>query len=145
MIAMITLPAEIRFVSLASLMALRVAEIFSESLIAKGSYEDFCDAFELSISEAFTNSVKYAVRPDKDTMITLSFSADNNKLTASISDTNPPFSLDTPAQDITTYPVNGFGLLLIRQLMDNVSYIRENGKNLISMTKEAENSQNQIL
>ena len=60
MIALITLPAEIRFIRLASLTALKVAEIFSDSLNTKQSDEDFCHAFELSVSEAFTNSVRYA-------------------------------------------------------------------------------------
>jgi len=39
--------------------------------------------------------------------------------------------------DITSYPEKGFGLLLIRQLMDSISYTRENGTNRISMTKQA--------
>jgi len=137
MIAMITLPAEIRFVRLASLTALKVAELFEESLQIKQSDVDFCHAFELSVSEAFTNSASYADRSKEDNMITLSFSSDNNKLTVSISDSNPPFNPDPTPVDITNYPEKGFGLLLIRQLMDSVSYSREQGTNRISMTKQS--------
>ena len=136
--ALITLPAEIRFIRLASLTALKVAEIFSDSLNTKQSGEDFCHAFELSVSEAFTNSVRYAVPSGVDNMITLSFSSDNNKLTVSISDSNPPFNPDPTPVDIYKYPEKGFGLLLIRQLMDSVSYSREQGTNRISMTKQTD-------
>ncbi len=145
MIAMITLPAEIRFVRLASLTALKVAEVFSNSLNTKQSDEGFCHAFELSVSEAFTNSVRYAVPSGEDTMITLSFSSDNNKLTASISDSNPPFNPDPTPVDISSYPERGFGLLLIRQLMDSVTYTRDNGTNRISLTKQTDSAHNQSL
>ena len=142
MITMITLPAEIRFVRLASLVALKVAEIFIDSLNPSQSDAGFCDAFELSVSEAFTNSVRYAKHPEQDKTITISFDSDNDKLTVSVSDTNSPFNPDTPLPDFSTYPENGYGLLLIRQLMDSISYTREEGTNRISMTKQADCTQN---
>ena len=145
MIAMITLPAEIRFVRLASLTALKVAELFEESLQIKQSDVDFCHAFELSVSEAFTNSASYADRSKEDNMITISFSSENNKLTASISDCNPPFNPDPTPVDISSYPEKGFGLILIRQLMDSVTYTRDNSTNIISMTKKANIIQNHQL
>ncbi len=140
--ALITLPAEICFIRLASLTALKVAEIFSDSLNTRRNDEDFCHAFELSVSEAFTNSVRYADPSGVDNMITISFSSDNNKLTASISDSNPPFNPDPTPVDITNYPERGFGLLLIRQLMDSVTYTRDNGINQISLTKQTDRAQN---
>jgi len=142
MITVITLPAEIRFVRLASLAALQVAEIFIDSLNPSQSDPGFCDAFELSVSEAFTNSVHYAEHPEQDKTITISFSSENNKLTVSVSDTNSPFNPDTPSPDLSSYPENGYGLFLIRQLMDSLSYKREEGTNRISMTKQAYCSQN---
>ena len=146
-ISMITLPAEIRYVRLASLTAWKVAEIFAESLNAKQLDEDFCHSFELSVSEAFSNSVFYsepAEPSEKENVITISFYADNNKLTAIVTDTNSPFYPDPPSPNISAYPEKGFGLLLIHQLMDTVSYTRENGTNRISMTKQADCTQNQI-
>jgi serine/threonine-protein kinase RsbW len=138
MIAMITLPAEICYLRIASLTALQVAEIFIESINANQIDTDFAHAFELSVSEAFSNSVFYADESAQENMITMTFSSDTNKLTVSICDTNPPFNPDPPPVDITSYPEKGFGLLLIRQLMDSISYTRENGTNRISMTKQAD-------
>ncbi len=133
--AMITLPAEILYVRFASITAWMLAEIFAESLNAKESAAEFCHAFELSVSEAFTNAVRYAEPPEAEKKITITFSSQSNQLTVSVSDTNAPFKLDTPAPDISSYPEKGFGLFLIRQLMDTVSYSRQENINLISMTK----------
>ena len=137
---MITLPAELCYVRLASLMACKVAEIFAESLNLKLSDEEFCHAFELSISEAFANSVLNAKHPEQDKSVTISFCADNNKLTASVSDTNSQFNPDSPPPDISNYPEQGYGLFLIHQLMDSVSYTRKDGTNRISMTKQADST-----
>ena len=64
--AMITLPAEILYVRFASITAWMLAEIFAESLNAKESAAEFCHAFELSVSEAFTNAVRYAEPPEAE-------------------------------------------------------------------------------
>lgn len=136
MITMITLPAEIRFVRLASLVALKVAEIFIDSLNPSQSDAGFCDAFELSVSEAFTNSVLHAEPSEQENTIILSFCSNSNNLTVTVSDSNPPFAIGAPSLDISSYPENGYGLFLIHQLMDNVSYARENGTNRVSMTKQ---------
>ena len=133
---MLTLPAEIRYVRLASLTAWKVAELFADTLNAKESAAEFSHAFELSISEAFTNAVRYAEPPAEEKKVTISFSSDTTKLTACVIDTNPPFSIETLEPEISSYPEKGFGLLLIRRFMDSVSYKREKGSNLISMTKQ---------
>ncbi|NTV93743.1 MAG: ATP-binding protein [Chlorobiaceae bacterium] len=134
-----TLPAEIRYVRLASLTAAKVAEIFSASFTAADNADGFCHAFELSVSEAFTNAVRYAVSSDQENMVTINFKGDRNRLTVSVSDSNPPFDPEFPSPDINSYPESGFGLLLIRRLMDTVTYTREDGRNLISMTKQPDN------
>jgi len=137
MIAEIVLPADIRYLHLASLTALKVAEIFADSLkTAKGSAE-FCHAFELSVTEAFANAVNYSKDTAPENMVHITYSSEGKNLTVSVSDNNQPFDPDTPAPDISTYPDKGFGLLLIHRLMDSVSYTREHGINLISMTKQA--------
>jgi len=136
MTTMMTLPSDIRYVRLASLAALKIAEIFTECINTKMGNEDFCHAFELSVSEAFTNSVLHAEPSEQENTIILSFCSNSNNLTVTVSDSNPPFAIGAPSLDISSYPENGYGLFLIHQLMDNVSYARENGTNRVSMTKQ---------
>ena len=136
MTTMMTLPADIRYVRLASLAALKIAEIFTECINSKTGNEDFCHAFELAVSEAFTNSVLHAEPCEIEKTITISYCSNSHNLTTTVSDTNPPFAIVTPSLNISSYPEQGSGLFMIHQLMDTVSYTREDGFNRISMTKQ---------
>lgn len=130
-------PSEIRYARLASNAASMVAEIFSRQVGIWEKRQEFCHAFELSVAEAFSNSVRNAANPETDGQIIICFSSDQNELMVSVRDTNPAFDPDIPAPDILSYPDRGYGLLLIRQLMDQVLYSRENDMNLLSMIKKA--------
>jgi serine/threonine-protein kinase RsbW len=133
----IILPAEMRYLRLATITARTAAEIFTDTLDIKEGVHDFCHAFELSVCETFSNSVRYAGPANEEKNVTICFSSCNDSLTVSVSDTNPPFDPVTSLPDINSYPEKGFGLFMIHQLMDEVTYTREKGGNLITMTKSA--------
>ncbi len=133
----IILPAEMRYLRLATITARTAAEIFTDTLDIKEGVHDFCHAFELSVCETFSNSVRYADPANEEKNVTICFSSCNDSLTVSVSDTNPPFDPVTSLPDINSYPEKGFGLFMIHQLMDEVTYTREKGGNLITMTKSA--------
>ncbi len=136
-IVTLTLQADLRYVRIASVTACNVAEIFADVACTAGNVAEFCHAYELSISEAFTNSVRYAEPSQPEKQITIRFSSDNSTLAASIIDTNPQFNPLTQAPDINSYPEGGYGLFLIHRLMDTVSYTRKDGTNMLTMTKRA--------
>ena len=40
------------------------------------------------------------------------------------------------AADLKDRPIGGLGIYLVKRIMDQVSYARKNGKNILSMTKK---------
>ncbi len=132
----IILPAEMCYLRLATVTAWTAAEIFSNSLNAENGIHDFCHAFKLAVCETFSNSVRHAVHSKEEKNVTIRFSSSNDRLTALVSDSNLPFDPVITLPDIEKYPEGGFGLFLIRQLMDEVVFTRENGMNLVAMTKK---------
>ncbi len=136
-IVTLTLQADLRYLRIASITACNVAEIFADDTCTTGNIAEFCHAYELSVSEAFTNSVRYADPLQSEKQVTIHFSSNNSALAVSIIDTNPQFNPETQAPDINSYPEGGYGLFLIHRLMDTVSYIRKDGANMLTMTKQA--------
>ena len=133
----LTLQADLRYVRIASITACNVAEIFADSNSNAADISDFCHAYELAVSESFTNSVRHAKPSQTETQITVHVSSENSTLVVCIIDANPPFNPVTQAPDINSYPEGGYGLFLIHQLMDTVLYARENGTNILTMKKRA--------
>jgi serine/threonine-protein kinase RsbW len=131
----LTLPGEIMFTRVAAQTAASAAAILNGTSGILSESSEFVNAFELAISEAFTNAVRYAGKKHEPQTVTITFSLDEGCLTITLRDANPPFSIDTPEPDITDYPENGYGLLIIRKLMDKVTYSREEGLNVITMSK----------
>ena len=131
-IATLTLQADLRYLRIASIMAGNVAEIFADV----ANFAEFCHAYELSVSEAFTNSVRYAEPSQKEKQVKICFWSDNGTLTVNIIDKNPQFNPITEAPDINSYPEGGYGLFLIHRLMDKVAYTREDDSNILTMTKQ---------
>jgi len=137
----LTLQADLRYVRIASVTASNVAEIFADFNCNAADISEFSNAYELAVSEAFTNSVRHAKPSQQETQITIHFSSENSTLAVRIIDANPPFNPVTKAPDINSYPEGGYGLFLIHQLMDTVSYERKNDTNMLTMAKKATTTQ----
>ncbi len=133
----LTLPGDISYTRFASFSASKAAELFLASIDRLEKSEEFCHAFELAISEAFANAAANAPSPTDPQPVTIQFIPEGATLTAAVTDRNGPFSIDTPEPAIDTYPEEGFGLMLIRNIMDHVAYCREDGGNTIRMSKTA--------
>jgi serine/threonine-protein kinase RsbW len=132
----ITLQAELAYTRIVSSLAGQVAGIFASDTGATGNIPEFCHAFELSASESFTNSVRYGDPSDAERKITVEFSTAGDCLTVIVTDTNAGFEPRPPAPDISSYPEKGYGLFIIARMMDDVSYSRVEGKNILSMSKQ---------
>ncbi len=94
----------------------------------------------LALEEIFINIISYAYDDDNEHNITVNIVMENEQLIAKIADEGKPFNLlDRPSPDIEKpieeRPNSGMGVLLVKELMDNVEYTRINGKNLLILHK----------
>ena len=95
----------------------------------------------VAIEEVFVNVANYAYG-DKtgDVEVEVSFNSDNREVTFKISDSGIPFNpLDKPDPDITLSAeerdIGGLGIFITKKTMDSVSYLYEDGKNILTMSK----------
>lgn len=132
----LTVPAAMKYLHLVSQFAVRVAG-FIDPPKGPGDGVDFAHAFELALSEAFTNAVKHVQGFRALSKIIIEFEIEEDALSMSIKDRNPRFDPDvTPPADIRTFPVGGYGIFLMKQVMDRVGYRREVGWNVMTMSKK---------
>ena len=91
----LTLQGDLTYVKVASIIAGNIAEIFAHEAHAISNIAEFAHAFELSISESFTNSVRYADPSNKAKEVAITFTTNNQELTATVTDSNPQFNPKT--------------------------------------------------
>ncbi|WMT12678.1 ATP-binding protein [Serratia fonticola] len=103
---------------------------------------------DLASCEAFTNIVKHAVNYDESQHVIITLSYDNHCLTLTLSDAgmaipddvlrglrrSPGLSPDPLIH--SSWPEGGMGLILIQSMMDDVSYSKENGRNIMTLIKK---------
>jgi sigma-B regulation protein RsbU (phosphoserine phosphatase) len=94
----------------------------------------------LALEEAVTNVVLYAYPEGSYGSAELKVSQEGKTLRFVLSDSGKPFDPTArPEVDITARaedrPIGGLGIHLVRQIMDQVDYRYENGKNILTMTK----------
>ena len=94
----------------------------------------------LVAEEVLTNFVKYAHAATDETVMTLRLSASTESLRLEFRDEGVPFNpLEAPLPDLTTQPdergIGGLGILLIKTLVDDASYVREGGVNILVLIK----------
>lgn len=91
----------------------------------------------IAIEEAFVNVCHYAYPEGKGTA-TISVGTDKETFVVEIADQGAPFDvLSLPDPDITAdimdREIGGLGVFFIRKLTNDVSYRREEGKNILRM------------
>jgi serine/threonine-protein kinase RsbW len=129
------LPPDLRFLHLVSRVGFKLAGDVVRSDVNCDT-SPFPDAFELALSEAFTNSVKHGRGKGMASDISIDFEAGPDGLTIRIKDSNPPFSLEySPPSGDDRYRSSGYGLYIIHRVMDDVRYSRENGCNIMTLSK----------
>ncbi len=93
---------------------------------------------ELVMEEVLVNIFKYAYRGKETGDVTISCSEDGGNLVMNVVDSGVPFDLLAASDpDITAgvddRPVGGLGIYLIKKLMDEVKYRREEGRNRLTL------------
>ena len=94
----------------------------------------------ICLDELFTNIVSYGFDDDLEHFVNFTFKGDNQYVIINIEDDGVPFNPlekidpDFPG-NVESANIGGLGILIIRKLMDNVSYERRPGKNELTMRK----------
>ena len=95
----------------------------------------------LVLEEAIVNVINYAYPKEKHESIYLSAQLHEGSIVFVLTDTGMQFDpTKAPEADITLSledrPIGGLGIFLIRQIMNEVSYERIEGKNVLTLSKK---------
>ena len=98
--------------------------------------EDFVNAAELAMSEACANAVVHH-RDDGGTgRIVVSFEIWHDKIVMKIKEKGPGFDITAvPSPSFDKHCPGGYGIHIIRSIMDEVRYFRHGDWNVLAMTK----------
>lgn len=97
-------------------------------------------AANLAIEELVTNIIKYGYDDQEAHAIDIRLSLANNVLQIEIHDDGHEFNpFDQPEPD-TTLPaeernIGGLGIHFVRKMLDSCVYLRQNGANIVTVTK----------
>ena len=100
----------------------------------------FCE-INLALEELFTNIISYGFSDNSEHQIKFTISHDDKTVTMRIEDDGEPFNpVEEEAPDIQCpiedRKIGGLGIHLIKNVMDDVKYKRQNGKNLLILKKK---------
>jgi serine/threonine-protein kinase RsbW len=98
-------------------------------------------AFELALEEVFMNVVMHASMDGQTLRVEVSVALADGGLTMTVADDGPEFDpLSLPPPDVTSSlaerRIGGYGVFLVRQMMDSVSYQRIGLQNQLQMSKQ---------
>ena len=114
------------------------AERLRALLFYEGQKEEVINGCELALQELLTNLVDHAYGGDAGGLITVSISCDPVRILIETSDTGSSVNVDlgkVEMPDPTDLVEGGYGLAIIRLLMDEVNYKIDNGMNTWQLIK----------
>jgi anti-sigma regulatory factor (Ser/Thr protein kinase) len=100
-------------------------------------------AVNLCLDEIVTNIISYGYDDQADHQITVRLSLRAGELAIEIEDDGKPFNpLTAPEPDLykplEERPIGGLGIHLLRKVMDDMEYRRQQGKNVLILRKTVE-------
>ncbi len=101
----------------------------------------------LVLDELITNIINYGYADFDEHPIDVSLSMDGDLLTIRVEDDSEPFNileapapeLDVPLED-RDRPIGGMGIHLIKNMVHGIEYVREGGKNVLTLSKDISKS-----
>ena len=114
---------------------------FVETIAQEKSLDNsLTNNLNLALEEAVSNVMLYAYPEGSDGLVDVEAVIDENKLTFIITDSGKAFDpTAAPEADITASaderPIGGLGIHLVRTIMDDVTYQRNDGMNILTMIK----------
>ncbi|MBR4688428.1 MAG: SpoIIE family protein phosphatase, partial [Bacteroidales bacterium] len=115
---------------------------FMETIAAETKMDSsLAMSMNLALEEAVSNVILYAYPQGSDGLVDIEAFIREDRLDFIITDSGVPFDPTSVADpdltlDVKDRPVGGLGIYLVKSIMDHVSYAREEGKNILSMTKK---------
>jgi anti-sigma regulatory factor (Ser/Thr protein kinase) len=106
-----------------------------------GFTETIAYQLELAVIEAANNIVKHADLAKDKAQISMKFSVTNDKVICTFIDQGKPIdfllkdSTNNTVHKIGSLPVSKRALLTVSEVMDEVSYHRNNGRNVLTLVK----------
>jgi len=115
----------------------RLMESVSNCARAQDFDQKKIQEIELAVEEALVNIFNYAY-PDAPGEVEVNCRADHDHFTIEIIDSGIPFditSLPNPdfTADVDDRKIGGLGIFLIKRVMDEVRYRRENDRNILNL------------
>jgi len=97
-------------------------------------------SFNIALDDLINNVVSYAYDDDRPHLIAVALRLDPDELECAIADDGrayDPFAAEAPDVDLDLDErgIGGLGVHLVRSLMDDVSYERRDGKNVVTLRK----------
>ena len=119
----------------------RLTDFINDVCQSLGIEEVLTMQLTLAVEEAAVNGMNYAYEPGTVGTVDLDAEAGDGELKIIISDSGVAFDPTQKAEaDITLTaeerPIGGLGIFLVRQIMDNVNYRRQDGRNILTLTKK---------
>lgn len=117
-----------------------VAEIVGRFCATHKLPNQFLVAFGVSLDEAVSNIIHYAYPDGSDHSILVRLDYQPGSVAATVEDDGRPFDpTSVPALDLSAIDrERGFGVHFIKNLMDDVRYVREGRINRLKMCKRIE-------
>ena len=119
----------------------KVLAFVDEALEKAGVPYEVQLSVEMAIEERYLNIVYYAyAQKDGDAIILADINEKDKILTLTFIDEGPeynPLLKEDPdtTMDIMDRPIGGLGILMVKKMMDDVAYCRENGENHLTIKK----------
>jgi sigma-B regulation protein RsbU (phosphoserine phosphatase) len=98
-------------------------------------------SLNLALEEAVSNVILYAYPAGTDGQVDVEAVVWEDRIDFTVSDSGiafDPTAAPDPdlSVDVKDRPVGGLGIYLVKRIMDSVSYVREEGRNYLKMTKK---------
>lgn len=117
-------------------LAMAISNLICTTLPESDLEKDFVDHLELVVSEACTNAIRHTKDPDAEAMVGIRFEVHEDQLVVEVKDQGGGFDLEeVPLPDFDRHPEGGYGLFIIRTVMDEVFYTRGDEDNTLTMKK----------
>jgi len=97
-------------------------------------------SLNVALDELLANELSHGMAGRDTGLLTADVELDQDRLTVTLSDDGPPFDPFGQAAPDTTLsvddrPIGGLGIHLVRELMDEVSSERRDGRNVVILVK----------
>jgi serine/threonine-protein kinase RsbW len=117
-------------------LAAEISRLICKTLPDPNMKKDFVDHVELAVSEACTNAIRHTKDSDAEATVAIRFEVHEDRLVVEVKDQGGGFDLEkVPSPNFERCPEDGYGLFIIRTVMDEVFYTRGDDYNTLTMKK----------